>query len=61
MDLYNGMQPYLDKIKAELQELQDLKEKDRIADAELNRISIAVVGVPNAVSLLLSGLLSATS
>ena len=50
IDLYSSMQPILDRCRDRRRELHALKEEDLEADAQLNRISIAVVGVPNAVS-----------
>ena len=52
MDLYTGMQPILDKNRQYRQELWRLKERDEEEDSKLNRVSVAVVGVPNAVRYL---------
>ena len=51
MDLYNSMRPILDENLEQRKELWRLKEEDDLLDAKLNRVSVAVVGVPNAVRL----------
>lgn len=52
-DLYNGLQPILDKSTQHRMEWYAAQEQEEEKDSKLNKINIAVVGVPNAVSICL--------